>query len=140
MLCRMRCGLNALLSLGFLLVCLVNAIGLMAGEIRRPFGGVTPFAGRWVHRGWISFCSALAETTVVGALGGALGLTLTVSGLAEQRAMLKSVTAYTGQLTHLDSNLMALTLSLAVGAALLAGLYPAWRAARVSLSWQLKEQ
>jgi putative ABC transport system permease protein len=43
-------------------------------------------------------------------------------------------------LTHLDSGLMALTVTLAVTAALLAGIYPAWRAARISIGWQLKEQ
>ncbi len=54
--------------------------------------------------------------------------------------MLKTVSSYTSQLTHLDGNLMALTVILAVGAALLTGLYPAWRAAHAPLAWQLKVQ
>lgn len=131
--------LNALLSLGFLLVCLVNAIGLMLARFAGRSGAYAIRRALGASRFDI-FLQCMAETTVVGALGAALGLTLTASGLAAQRALLKSVTAYTSQLTHLDSNLMALTLILAVGAALLSGLYPAWRAARVSLGWQLKEQ
>jgi ABC-type lipoprotein release transport system permease subunit len=35
---------------------------------------------------------------------------------------------------------VALTLIAAIGATFLAGLYPAWRAARSPIGWQLKEQ
>jgi putative ABC transport system permease protein len=131
--------LNALLSLGFLLVCLVNAIGLMLARFSGRSGAYAIRRALGASRFDI-FLQCMMETTVVGAVGGALGLALTVLGLAGQRTMLKSVSAYTGQLTHLDASLMALTVVLAVGAALLSGFYPAWRAARVSLGWQLKEQ
>jgi putative ABC transport system permease protein len=131
--------LNALLSLGFLLVCLVNAVGLMLARFAGRSGGYAIRRALGASRVDI-FLQCMAETVVVGALGGALGLTLTVLGLAGQRTVLKTASAYTSQLTHLDGNLMALTVALAVGAALLSGLYPAWRAARASLGWQLKEQ
>jgi len=131
--------LNAVLSLGFLVVCLVNAVGLMLARFAGRSGAYAVRRALGASRLDI-FLQCLAETAVVGALGGALGLGLTALGLAGQRAMLKTVSAYTGQLTHLDSNLMTLTVILGVGAALLSGLFPAWRAARASLVWQLKEQ
>jgi putative ABC transport system permease protein len=131
--------LNALLSLGFLLVCLVNAIGLMVARFAGRSGGYAIRRALGASRFDI-FLQCMTETALVGGLGGALGLTLTALGLAGQRTMLKSASAYSSQLTHLDSGLMALTVTLAVTAALLAGIYPAWRAARISIGWQLKEQ
>jgi putative ABC transport system permease protein len=41
-------------------------------------------------------------------------------------------------LARLDWSLLGITLVLAVGATLLAGLYPTFRAARVQPAWQLK--
>jgi putative ABC transport system permease protein len=131
--------LNALLSLGFLLVCLVNAVGLMLARFASRSGAYAVRRALGASRLDI-FLQCMVETAVVGALGGALGLTLTALGLTGQRTVLKTASAYTSQLTHLDGNLMLLTAALAVGAALLSGLYPAWRAARASLAWQLKEQ
>jgi putative ABC transport system permease protein len=131
--------LNAVLALGFLLVCLVNAVGLMLARFAGRAGAYAIRRALGASRLDI-FLQCMAETTAVGALGGLLGLALTAVGLAEQRSMLKSVSAYTSQLTHLDGNLMTLTLILAVAAALLSGLYPAWRAARAAIGWQLKEQ
>jgi putative ABC transport system permease protein len=131
--------INALLALGFLLVCLVNAVGLMlarfagrsaAYAIRRALG-----ASRLDI-----FLQCMAETALVGALGGILGLMLTVLGLIGQRTTLKYTAPDTSRLTHLDTSLMALTLIVAIGATFLAGLYPAWRAARRPIGWQLKEQ
>ncbi len=131
--------INSLLALGFLLVCLVNAIGLMIARFAGRSGAYAIRRALGASRSDI-FMQCMVETAVVGILGGALGLALAASGLAAQRAMLKTVSAYTSQLTHLDGNLMALTVVLSVGATLLSGLYPAWRTARASLGWQLKEQ
>ena len=44
------------------------------------------------------------------------------------------------QLAHLDGGMLALTFVLAIGASLLAGLLPAWRAMRVPPALQLKSQ
>jgi putative ABC transport system permease protein len=131
--------LNAVLSLGFLLVCLVNAIGLMLARFTGRSGEYAIRRALGASRLDI-FLQCMVETIVVGALGGVLGLALTAVGLAEQRSMLKTVAFYTRQLTHLDSTLMGLTVILAVGAALLSGLYPAGRAAHAAIAGQLKEQ
>jgi putative ABC transport system permease protein len=43
-----------------------------------------------------------------------------------------------GNLTHLDLVDMVLAVLLAVTAAVLAGIYPTWRAVQVQPAWQLK--
>jgi putative ABC transport system permease protein len=77
------------------------------------------------------------ETGVVGLAGGILGLGLTAAGLLAARALLtKEFVA----LAHLDMTDTAIAVLLAVGATVLAGLYPTWRAAHVQPAWQLKAQ
>lgn len=131
--------LNSLLSLGFLLVCLVNAIGLMVARFAGRTGAYAIRRALGASRIDI-FLQCMMETAMIGALGGMLGVALTELGLAQQRSMLKAVSISAVQLAHLDTNLMVLTLLLAIGAALVSGLYPAFRAARISIGWQLKEQ
>ncbi len=131
--------INALLAAGFLLVCLVNAVGLMLARFAGRSGVYAIRRALGASRTDI-FLQCMVETILVGVLGGALGLLLTAMGLAGQRTTLKTVSAYTAQMTHLDPNLMVLTVVLAVGATFLSGLYPAWRSARSPIGWQLKEQ
>ncbi|HEY6457509.1 MAG TPA: ABC transporter permease [Steroidobacteraceae bacterium] len=131
--------INALLALGFLLVCLVNAVGLMLARFAGRSGAYA--IRRALGASWSDiFLQCMVETAVVGVLGGVLGLMLTGLGLAGQRTTLKTVSAYTAQMTHLDPDVMALTVVLAIGVTFLSGLYPAWRAARTAIAWQLKEQ
>jgi putative ABC transport system permease protein len=131
--------INALLALGFLLVCLVNAVGLMLARFAGRSGAYAIRRALGASRLDI-FLQCMVETALVGALGGGLGLVLTALGLIGQRATLQYTAPDTSRLTHLDTSLMALTVILAIGATFLAGLYPAWRAARSPIGWQLKEQ
>jgi putative ABC transport system permease protein len=131
--------INALLALGFLLVCLVNAVGLMLARFAGRSGAYAIRRALGASRFDI-FLQCMVETAVVGALGGGLGLMLTALGLAGQRTTLKTVSAYTSQMTHLDPDVMAVTVVLAIGVTFLSGLYPAWRVARSPIGWQLKEQ
>jgi len=131
--------INALLALGFLLVCLVNAVGLMLARFAGRSGGYAIRRALGASRADI-FLQCMVETAVVGVLGGGLGLMLTALGLAGQRTTLKTVSAYTSQMTHLDPDVMVVTVVLAIGVTFLSGLYPAWRVARSPIGWQLKEQ
>jgi putative ABC transport system permease protein len=130
---------NSLLALGFLFVCLVNAVGLMLARFsaRSSEFGVRRALG--ASRTDI-FLQCLMETAVVGVLGGVLGLALTALGLAGNRASLGEFAETANRLTHMDPKVMALTVALAVGATLCSGLYPTWRATRVQPAWQLKAQ
>jgi putative ABC transport system permease protein len=125
-----------LVSFGFLLVCLLNAMGLMLAKVMGRAGDIGVRRALGASRGAI-FSQCLIETGVVGLAGGLLGLTLTAIGLSAARALLpKEFTA----LTHLDVMDVLIALSLALGSTVMAGLYPTWRAAQVQLTWQLKAQ
>ncbi len=113
----------------------MNTVGLLlakfsarAGEIgvRRALGATRPEI----------FRQFLVEASVVGLAGGALGLLLSFAGLwlislqSEEMALV----------AKMDWAMLAFTLGLAVGASILAGLLPTWRACQVTPALQLKTQ
>lgn len=125
-----------LVSFSFLLVCLLNAMGLMLARImhraadigvRRALGAGRPAV----------FAQCLIEATVIGVAGALLGLALTALGLAGLRALLARDYRV---LSHLDAADVVITIAVAIVATVLAGLYPTWRATRVQPAWQLKAQ
>jgi putative ABC transport system permease protein len=125
-----------LVSFGFLLVCLMNAMGLMLAKIMGRAGDIGVRRALGASRRAI-FAQCLIETGVVGLAGGILGLALTALGLLAARSLLtKEFVA----LAHLDWTDTGIAVLLAVGATVLAGLYPTWRAAHVQPAWQLKAQ
>jgi putative ABC transport system permease protein len=125
-----------LLSFGFLLVCLLNAMGLMLAKIMGRAGDIGVRRALGASRGAI-FSQCVVETGVVGLAGGMLGLVLTAIGLFAARALLPKEFA---ALTHLDVIDVLIALLLALSSTVMAGLYPTWRAAHLQLTWQLKAQ
>lgn len=125
--------LQAWLSLGFLLVCLVNTVGLMLAKFlrRAPELGVRRALGASRRA---LFVQLLVESGVVGLAGGVGGLLLACLGLW----LVRRQSVDYAPLAHLDGAMLLLTFLLAVGASLLAGVLPAWRACRVSPGLQLK--
>jgi putative ABC transport system permease protein len=125
-----------LVSFGFLLVCLMNAMGLMLAKIMGRAADIGVRRALGASRRAI-FAQCLIETGVVGLAGGILGLALTAIGLLAARSLLtKEFVA----LAHLDWADTGIAVLLAVGATVLAGLYPTWRATHVQPAWQLKAQ
>jgi putative ABC transport system permease protein len=123
-------------SFGFLLVCLLNAMGLMLAKIMGRAGDIGVRRALGASRAAI-FTQCVVETGIVGFAGGILGLALTGLGLLASRSLLdKELVA----LTYLDWTDIAIAFFLAVGATIVAGLYPTWRAAHVEPAWQLKAQ
>jgi putative ABC transport system permease protein len=127
--------LQTYVAFGFLLVCLVNTLGLLlarftarAGEIgvRRALGA----ARRAV------FAQYMVETAVVGLAGGVVGLGLTKLALWAIGSQSPEITL----LVRMDGAMLATTFAVAVGASLLAGLWPTWRASQVRPALQLKSQ
>jgi len=125
-----------LVSFSFLLVCLLNAMGLMLAKIMGRAGDIGVRRALGANRAAI-FSQCLIEAGVVGFAGGLLGLALTALGLLGLRSLLSdSVT----RLTHFSLSDVAIAVMLSVIATTLAGLYPTWRAAQVQPAWQLKAQ
>lgn len=123
------------LAFAFLLVCLLNTVGLLLAKFLRRSGEIGVRRALGASRMEI-FKQCLVEAGTVGVAGGALGLVLALLGLWAVRQR----PAEYAQLAHLDGGMLALTFVLAIGASLLAGLLPAWRAMRVPPALQLKSQ
>ena len=83
------------------------------------------------------FIQYLTEAGMVGVAGGLLGLLLTSGMLGGMRALQN---ADYERLTQVDSEMVAVTLLVAIGATLIAGLIPTWRACQIAPALQLKSQ
>jgi putative ABC transport system permease protein len=80
------------------------------------------------------FEQLLIESGVIGLVGGIGGLLMALLGLWVVRQRAESYAA----LAQLDPQMLLATILLAVGATLVAGLLPAWRACQVAPALQLK--
>lgn len=123
------------LALGFLLVCLINTVGLLLAKFlrRAPEIGVRRALG--ASRRAI-FAQCLVEAGAIGLAGGIAGLALALLGLWAVRQQPADYAA----LARLDLPMLFATLALALIASLLAGVLPAWRAMQVTPAIQLKSQ
>lgn len=121
------------LAFGFLLVCLVNTVGLMLAKFLRRSDELSIRRALGASRRAL-FAQLLIESGVVGLVGGVGGLLLALLGLWVVRHRSSDYAA----LAHLDPAMLLTTFLLALGASLLAGLLPAWRACQVAPALQLK--
>jgi len=127
--------LAAWLAFGFLVLCLVNTIGLLLAKfsVRATEVGIRRALGASRRDVFQQF---LIETGVVGLVGGVLGLVLSFAFLALIGMQSKGMAL----VARMDLPMLALTFVLSVAAALLAGLLPTWRACQVTPAIQLKSQ
>lgn len=123
------------LGFGFLLVCLVNTVGLLLAKFLRRSGEIGVRRALGASRMEI-FKQCLVEAGAIGLTGGAIGLLLCVVGLWAVRQQPSSY----AKLAHLDPWMLLVTFVVAIVASLLAGLLPAWRAMQVAPAIQLKSQ
>jgi putative ABC transport system permease protein len=123
------------LGFAFLAVCLVNTIGLLLAKFTRKSGEIGLRRALGASRRNV-FTQYMIESGVVGLTGGALGLLLTFLGLVAVRVLYADYKT----VAQLDWSMIAVTIVLAIVAALLAGLYPTWRACQVAPAAQLKTQ
>ncbi len=125
--------LQTWVALGFLLVCLINTVGLLLTKFlrRSPEIGVRRALGASKRQ---IFAQLLIEAGIVGVVGGILGLGLAWLGLFAVRHQPASY----AELAHLDLPMLAATFGLAVVSATLAGVLPAWRGCQITPALQLK--
>ncbi|RYG13455.1 MAG: FtsX-like permease family protein [Burkholderiales bacterium] len=127
--------LQTWLAFGFLLVCLLNTVGLLLAKFLRRGTEIGVRRALGASRRAI-FTQCLVEAGTVGLAGGVLGLGLAALGLWAVR---QQPTDY-AQLAHLDPLMLLVTFALAIVASVLAGLLPAWSAMQVTPAIQLKSQ
>jgi putative ABC transport system permease protein len=127
-------SLSMLVSGSFLLIVLVNVVGLMLARFMRraPEIGVRRALG--ASRAAI-YRQFLAESMTVGLCGGLLGVVLTLLGVLGAEHLFAPNIA---RLLHADISLIMLTVLVAVAATVAAALYPTWRAAQIQPAWQIK--
>lgn len=127
--------LQVWLALGFLLVCLLNTVGLLLAKFLRRAGEIGVRRALGASRRAI-FAQCLVESGVIGLAGGVLGLGLALLGLWAVRQQ----PADYAPLARLDPTMLLTTFVLAISASVIAGLLPAWRACQVAPAIQLKSQ
>ena len=124
------------LAFMFLAVCLLNTIALLLAK----FSGDAPRVGLRRALGAskaMIFQQNLVEVSLIGIFGGVLGLALAWLGLQGVKAV--NLGRY-DQLVTLDLNLVAFAMLVSLAAAIVAGLYPAWRTCQVAPAAYLKTQ
>ncbi len=125
--------LQVWLAFGFLAVCLVNTVGLLLAKClrRSPEIGVRRALGAPKRQ---IFAQFLVEAGAIGLAGGVLGLIFAAVGVW----FVRHGTSRGAQFVSLDVTALLITFALAIGASVVAGLLPAWRACEVSPASQLK--
>lgn len=126
--------LSMLVSASFLLIVLVNVVGLMLARFMRraPEIGIRRALG--ASRAAI-YRQFLIEGATVGLVGGLLGVVLTLLGVWAAGRLFEPNIA---RLVHADTSLIAQTVLLATAATVASALYPTWRAAQTQPAWQIK--
>ena len=119
----------------FLVACLVNTIGLILARFvaKAPVIGLRRALG--ASRLAI-FRQHLVEVGLIGFVGGLAGIALSYLGLQGVKELMPDM----ADVARLDLPLIAMTVVVAIVAALVAGLYPTWRVCRLQPAIYLKTQ
>ena len=124
------------LSLLFLVVCLLNTVGLLLAKFLGKSGDISLRRALGASRSNL-FIQHMIESGLIGLGGGIFGLGLTWLGL---RGIEMLFGDFIKNLVGLDGVMVLSAIGLAIVSALLAGLYPTWRACRITPASQLKLQ
>ena len=121
------------LSFLFLLVCVLNTVGLLMAKFLGKSGEVAVRRAMGASRQAV-FAQNLVEVATIGVAGGIVGTGLAWLGLKGIESLYRGYQ----QLVHLDPVMLATAVCLAVISAILAGLYPVWRVSRQAPAGLLK--
>ena len=124
------------LALLFLIVCLLNTIGLLLAKIMRLVGDISLRRALGASRKAV-FAQYIVEAGIIGFAGGLLGIIMTWLGLQGIR-MLYADLDFMARLVSMDWVMILSAILLAIVSALGAALYPTWRACGIHPASQLK--
>ncbi len=123
------------LSFMFLIVCMINTLGLLLAKFLRRASEVGVRRALGASRKSI-FIQHLVDVGLIGIAGGIVGLGLGQLGLLG----VKKIYSGYNQLAHMDTTLIIIAIVIALGSSILAGIYPAWLICRTNPSVYLKTQ
>lgn len=121
----------------FLLVCLLNTIGLIMAKFQSRTAQLALRRAVGASRGML-IRQNLVEVAMLGVAGGLGGILLAMLGLRGLRGFLRENTAEA--ILRMEPEMMMLAVGIAVLAALAAGVYPAWRVGQIAPASLLKTQ
>lgn len=126
-----------ILSMLFLGVCAINLTGLLLGKFLAKGNRIGIYRALGAPRRSV-FMQHIIECELVGLVGGVAGILLAMGALRLIVRMMPNLTGFLSRdIFKLDGTMIAVALGLALLAGLCAGIYPAWRASRVSPAMQI---
>jgi len=131
---------SVLLSLAvlFLVVCLLNAVGLLLAKVIRRTSDISLRRALGASKGEL-FKQYIVEAGMIGVAGGVLGVGLTWLGLRGVENLFSRY-EFIDSLVTMDWQMIGLAVALAIVSSLGAALYPTWRAASMSPATTLRIQ
>jgi putative ABC transport system permease protein len=126
------------LSVLFLVVCLLNTIGLLLAKVMRRAKDISLRRALGASKATL-FAQYIVEAGMIGAAGGVLGIAMTWLGLRGIEQLFIEYD-FIEHLVRMDWSMVLLAIALAVVSALAAALYPTWRACNITLASQLRIQ
>jgi putative ABC transport system permease protein len=124
------------LAVLFLIVCLLNTIGLLLAKIMRRSGDISLRRALGASRSAI-FSQYIVEAGLIGLAGGLFGIAMTWLGLQGIKMLYGEFEAVERLIT-MDWVMIFGAIFLAIVSALSAALYPTWRACGIHPASQLK--
>lgn len=126
------------LAILFLVVCLLNTIGLLLAKVMRRAKDISLRRALGASKAAL-FSQYIVEAGMIGLAGGLLGILMTWLGLRGIENLF-SVYDFVAKLVRMDWVMVMAAVALAIASALAAALYPTWRACNVTPASQLRIQ
>jgi putative ABC transport system permease protein len=126
------------LSVLFLVVCLLNTIGLLLAKVIRRSSDISLRRALGASKSEL-FKQYIVEAGMIGVAGGIAGIGMTWLGLRGIENVFSDYD-FIQYLVTMDWQMVGLAVALAIVSALAAALYPTWRACRVSPASTLRIQ
>jgi putative ABC transport system permease protein len=126
------------LAILFLIVCLLNTIGLLLAKVLRRSTDISLRRALGANKAAL-FSQYIIEAGIIGAAGGLLGIALTWLGLRGIESLFADF-EFISNLVKMDWVMVAAAVVLAIVSALGAALYPTWRACSITPASQLRIQ
>lgn len=124
------------LAVLFLMVCLLNTIGLLLAKVLRRTGDISLRRALGASKKAV-FSQYVVEAGLVGLTGGIVGVGMTWLGLAGIKSLYAEF-QFVQKLVEMDWVMVMTAVILAIVSALGAAMYPTWRAVRIHPASHLK--